>query len=88
MTPTHEDLQVSRYSSSLISFKVLFDFTNSHFSFSSLKFPHLIPGLVFFGSFYLQRMKWELGVHMGSIVLYSLGCSGLLRATIQPDDAG
>lgn len=44
--------------------------------------------LVFLGSFCLQRMKWELGVHMGSIVLYSLGCSGLLRATIQPDDAG
>lgn len=68
-----------------------------------LKHRHLVPWevgslfseiptshswLVFLRLSYLQRMKSELGLYMVSLVLYSLGCSGVLGATVQPDDAG
>lgn len=44
--------------------------------------------VVFLGLSHFQRIESDLGLHMGSLLLFSLGCGGLLGATVQPDDAG
>lgn len=54
--------------------------------FSDIPTSH--PWVVFLGLSHLQRIESDLGLHVGSLLLFSLGCGGLLGATVQHDDAG